>query len=65
MRGTILVMADSEFFTEAVNAGFTPAQAKWLEENVAEEGHTHEIEDVEGLEEALAGEEIEDEDLAG
>ena len=55
-------MADSEFFTEAVNAGFTPAQAKWLEENIAEEGHTHEIEDVEGLEEALAGEEIEDED---
>ena len=65
MRGTILVMADSEFFTEAVNAGFTPAQAKWLEENVAEEGHTHEIEDVDGLQEALDIEDADEEDLAG
>jgi hypothetical protein len=45
--------APSEFYTSAIAAGFTPAQAEWLEENVAEEGHSHEIEDVEGLEELL------------
>jgi hypothetical protein len=57
-------MADSEFYKEAIAAGFTEKQARWLEENVAEEGHTHAIDDVEGLEEALAGdpEEMEDED---
>jgi hypothetical protein len=44
---------DSEFVTDAIAAGFTRQQALWLEENVAEEGHSHEIEDVEGLEELL------------
>ena len=65
MRGTILFMADSEFITEAMAAGFTRAQAEWMELNVAEEGHTHEIEDVEGLQEALDIEDADEEDLAG
>jgi hypothetical protein len=44
---------DSEFVTDAIAAGFTRTQAIWLEENCAEEGHSHEIEDIEGLEELL------------
>jgi hypothetical protein len=55
-------MADSEFLAEAIAAGFTRAQAEWLEANVAEEGHTHAIEDVEGLPEALDGDEGEEDD---
>ncbi len=57
-------MADSEFYKEALEAGFTEQQARWLDANVAEEGHIHVIDDVEGLEEALAGDpdETEDED---
>jgi hypothetical protein len=57
-------MADSEFLTEAIAAGFSRQQAEWLEANVAEEGHVHTIEDVEGLAEALDGDEgdLEDED---
>lgn len=46
-------MADSEFVTEAIAAGFTRQQAVWLEENVAEEGHGHDIEDIDGLADAL------------
>jgi hypothetical protein len=66
--GRIKGMAgDSEFITEAMAAGFTRAQAEWMELNVAEEGHTHEIDDVEGLPEALGSDEgdEEDEDLTG
>jgi hypothetical protein len=58
-------MADSEFYKEATAAGFTEKQARWLEENVAEEGHTHIIDDVEGLDEALgeaSGDQMGDDD---
>ncbi len=55
-------MADSEFLTTAMAAGFSRQQAEWMEENCAEEGHTHEIDDVEGLAQALDGDDFEDED---
>jgi hypothetical protein len=45
--------ADSEFVAEAIAAGFSRSQAEWMEANIAEEGHTHEIEDVEELREEL------------
>ena len=51
-------------FTEAAKrAGFTAEQAKFMEEFVALSGHHHDIEEVDGLEEALGEvEEEEDED---
>ena len=52
----------SEFVKLAVAAGFTKAQADFMEEYLSEPGHTHAIEDVEGLEEALALEDDEEED---
>lgn len=51
----------SEFVKLAVAAGFTKAQAEFMEEYLSEPGHTHEIEDVEGLAEALDLEEEEEE----
>ncbi len=52
----------SEFVKLALAAGFTKAQAEFMKEYLSEPGHTHEIEDVEGLEEALA---LEDDDDGG
>lgn len=52
---------DSEFVTEAIAAGFTRQQAIWMEENVAEEGHSHDIQDIEGLPEALGDDDDEGE----
>jgi hypothetical protein len=57
------VPGDSEFVTDAIANGFTRQQALWMEENVAEEGHSHEIEDIEGLEELL--QDLPDDDAAG
>jgi hypothetical protein len=44
-------MAQSEFVRDAMKAGFTQEQAKFLEENVS--GHSHDVDDIEGLEELL------------
>lgn len=46
--------------TEAIAAGFTRQQALWMEENVAEEGHSHDIQDIEGLPEALGDDDGDD-----
>ena len=46
-----------DFEAEGKAAGFTPAQLKFLDEWFPGVEHTHQIEDVEGLEEALDGDE--------
>jgi hypothetical protein len=55
---------DAEFQNEGKAAGFTPAQLKFLDEWFTGYGHSHEIADVDGLEEALEGEveDFDDED---
>ena len=53
---------DAEFQSEGKAAGFTPQQLKFLDEWFTGYGHTHSIEEVEGLDEALEGEEVVDED---
>jgi hypothetical protein len=45
-------MALSEWAKEAIKHGCPESFAPWLEENLP--GHLHEMEDVEGLEDALA-----------
>jgi hypothetical protein len=55
---------DAEFQSEGKAAGFTPQQLKFLDEWFTGYGHTHEIEEVEGLAEVLEGDELEDEDEA-
>ena len=53
----------STFNEMARAAGFTETQAQFMDEFLAKVPHTHEIEEVEGLEEALAFEDdgVEDE----
>jgi hypothetical protein len=55
-------MPGRDFKTEAIAAGFTEKQAAFMEDWLAFEGHSHEIEDVDGLSEALAGEPYEEEE---
>ena len=50
------------FQKKAIAAGFTPSQAAFLDLELAKYPHEHEIEDVIGLEDALEGDE-EDEEL--
>jgi len=50
---------EPEFLADAVEAGFTEDQAQFMWRYVSLDGHRHEIEDVDGLEEAL--EEVEEE----
>ena len=54
----------SEFYKAATLAGFSAVQAAFMEDWIAQVGHSHEINDIEGLVEELngEGEEIEDED---
>ena len=52
----------SAFTKQAVIAGFTQAQADFLDSRLAKFPHTHEMEDIEGLEEALESEDDEDDD---
>ena len=47
-------MKRSKFVSEAMFVGFSQDMAEWLEEKMAKVGHTHEIEDIVGLEEELA-----------
>lgn len=47
---------------QAKRVGFTEEQAKWIESHFARKGHHHEIEEIDGLEEALAEGEEEDEE---
>lgn len=53
----------SQFYKDAIAAGFTSSQAKFLDDRLAKYPHEHEIEDVIGLEDALEGDEEEDEEL--
>lgn len=52
------------FCKAAVAAGFTEAQADFMDEWLAGANHGHEIGDIEGLEEALGDDEDEDEEEA-
>lgn len=52
----------SAFVKAAVAAGFSESQAEFMDEWLAGANHTHDIEDIEGLEEALGEVEEEDED---
>lgn len=52
----------SAFTKQAVIAGFTQAQADFLDSRLAKFPHIHEMEDIEGLEEALESEDEEEED---
>lgn len=59
-------MADSEFVQDAIaTGGFSRQQALWMEANVAEEGHSHEIEDIDGLEDRLEGSDTDEDDDEG
>jgi hypothetical protein len=55
-------MPQSDFKRKALKAGFTEEQADFLDQNVAEFPHTHEISEIDGLEEELAGSEDDSED---
>jgi hypothetical protein len=46
-------------YDDAIEAGFTEEQADFIAERLAVVGHKHEIEDIDGLEEELEGEEEE------
>lgn len=50
------------FITDAIEAGFTAEQAAFLEERMAQYPHSHEIDEINGLEEVLAEEEDEEEE---
>lgn len=50
----------NEFVKRALAAGFTPTQAQFMRSYLSKPGHTHQIDDVEGLEEAL---ELQEEEL--
>lgn len=50
------------FVKAAVAAGFSEAQADFMDEWLAGANHHHEIEDIEGLEEALGEDEEDGED---
>lgn len=54
----------SAFYDDATEAGFTPDQARFLDECLAKHPHTHDVDDIVGLEEALddAGVEIGEEE---
>ena len=52
----------SQFYKEAIAAGFSPEQAKLLDQRLAKYPHEHEIEDIVGLEDALEGNEEEEDD---
>lgn len=53
-----------DFLAQALAAGFSESQARFMDEFLAKHPHDHEIEDIDGLEEALeeAGLEFEEED---
>lgn len=46
-------MPNPDFINAAVEAGFSRAQARFMDDYLAKHPHNHEIEDVEGLEETL------------
>ena len=52
----------SDFSKQAQKAGFTKEQADFLDTMLAKFPHMHDIDDIEGLEEALEGDGEEDED---
>ena len=56
------MMSQHNFIEEAVEAGFSKEQAEFMFMNMAQSEHTHEIEDIEGLEQALDLDEGEDEE---
>jgi hypothetical protein len=53
---------EAEFQSEGKAAGFTPAQLKFLDEWFTGYGHPHEIDDIQGLAEALEVDDDEFED---
>lgn len=56
VKGTV----EMNFLNDALEAGFTQAQAEFLNDRVAPYPHSHEISEVEGLDEVL--EEMEEEE---
>jgi hypothetical protein len=55
-------MDKAEFIQAAKIGGFTVAQAEFMWDTLALDGHGHDIEDIDGLEEALEGDEEEGEE---
>jgi hypothetical protein len=51
----------SRFIDDAIEAGFSMEQAKFMDECIAKYPHTHDIDEIEGLEEALESVEGEEE----
>lgn len=50
------------FILDAIEAGFTQSQAEFLDECLAKYPHSHDMTEIDGLEEALAEEEEEDDE---